>query len=129
MTKSGRWLNLGIATLGVLIFVPLAVVFGYKWLAADEADRSYACGSGTRSGTCFTGETTNMTLTFVFAGIAVFGVVLTVWMARSRPRSQAGDTSGLSAMQQLQALESMRAAGLISEADYAAQRQQVIFRL
>ena len=47
-------------------------------------DRSYACGSGSRGGVCFSGETTNMILAFVFAGIALVGIVLCVKVFRSR---------------------------------------------
>jgi hypothetical protein len=71
-------------------FAVAAGFFGYKWLADDEADRSYACGSGSRAGTCFSGETTSMNMTFVFAAVAVVGLVLTVQAVRARtgPRSE-----------------------------------------
>ena len=82
MTKAGFWLNVTIASLGVAGFAVAAGVFGYKWLAHDEANTSYACGSGSRSGTCFEGETTNMILAMVFAAIAVAGIVLTVGAIR-----------------------------------------------
>jgi hypothetical protein len=77
VTRGGLILNSVLAGLGILGFTAVAVVFGYKWLASDEADRSYACGSGTRSGTCFEGETTNMVLFFVFTGLAVATILLT----------------------------------------------------
>jgi hypothetical protein len=83
VTKGGLWLNTVIAAIGLVAFVSLAGFFGYKWLADEEADRSYSCGSGTRGGTCFEGETTNMVLTFVFGGIALAGVVLCMRVARS----------------------------------------------
>ncbi|MCT7657647.1 hypothetical protein [Mycobacterium deserti] len=88
MTKAGFWLNTVIATLGIVAFVSLAGFFGYKWLANDEANRSYACGTGTRGGTCFEGETTNVVLTFVFAGLALVGIVLCTVVARSRGRTE-----------------------------------------
>lgn len=78
MSKAGFWLNVTIASLGSAGFVTAASFFGYKWLAHDEADRSYSCGSGSRSGTCFEGETTNMILAIVFAAIAIAGIMLTM---------------------------------------------------
>jgi hypothetical protein len=68
--------------------VPFAVVFGYKWLARDEPNASYACGSGSRGGRCFSGEITNMVLTFVWAGIALLAIVGLVMMVRSRRRTE-----------------------------------------
>jgi hypothetical protein len=87
MTKAGFWLNATIASLGCAGFVIATAFFGYKWLAHDEANRSYACGSGSRGGTCFTGETTNMVMTFVFGAVAIAGLVLTVQAFRARGRS------------------------------------------
>lgn len=86
MTRGGLILNTVIAGLGILGFTAVAVVFGYKWLASDEANRAYSCGSGTRSGTCFEGETTNMILTFVFGGLAIAGILLTVSALRKHLR-------------------------------------------
>lgn len=78
MTKAGFWLNATIASIGILAFVCAAGFFGYKWLAFDEADRSYHCGSGSRGGLCFEGETTNMLLAFLFAAMAVATIMLCV---------------------------------------------------
>ena len=83
MTKAGFVLNAVLASVGIVAFVVLAGVFGYKWLGRDEPNDAYSCGSGTRGGTCFSGETTNMVLTCVFAGIAVIGIVLFVKSVRS----------------------------------------------
>jgi hypothetical protein len=71
------------AVLGIAAFVALAAFFGYKWLARDELNRSYACGIGSWRGTCFEGEAMNIVLSLVFAGVAVFGIVLTVRAVRS----------------------------------------------
>jgi NADH:ubiquinone oxidoreductase subunit 3 (subunit A) len=86
MTKAGLWLNATIATLGIVAFTVAAVVMGYKWLATDEADRAYACGSGSRGGLCTSGETTNMVLTLVFGALAVSLVLLLIWGVRSERR-------------------------------------------
>ncbi|OBJ48418.1 hypothetical protein [Mycobacterium sp. 1423905.2] len=83
MTRTGFWLNVALATLGVVAFAALAGLFGYKWLAHDEPDRSHACGTGSRGGVCLEGETTNMVLTFVFGGVALTGIVLCARVARS----------------------------------------------
>lgn len=83
MTRAGLWVNASIAGVATVVCTPLAVVFGYKWLALDEANRVHSCGSGSRgAGTCFSGEWSNMVLTLVFAGIAALGIVLCVWMLR-----------------------------------------------
>jgi len=87
MTKAGFWLNATIASLGSLGFVVATAYFGYRWLAHDEANRSYACGSGSRGGTCFTGETVSMIMTFVFGAVAIAGIVLTVQAIRVHGRS------------------------------------------
>ena len=87
MTKAGFWLNATIASLGIAAFTVAAAVFGYKWLAYDEADRSYACGSGSRSGICTAGETTNMVLALVFAALAIVTIVLCVKPIRERAKS------------------------------------------
>jgi hypothetical protein len=71
MTKAGLWLNASIAALGIVGFTFAATVMGYKWLSTDEADRAYACGSGSRGGLCTSGETTNMVRTFVFGVLAI----------------------------------------------------------
>ncbi|OBI80536.1 hypothetical protein [Mycobacterium asiaticum] len=88
MTKAGLWLNAVLATAGIVAFLVMAGFFGYKWLAHDEENRAYACGSGTRGGTCFEGETVNMVLTFVFGGIAVLGIVLLVHSIRHHRRAE-----------------------------------------
>lgn len=85
MSKAGLWLNAAIATFGIVAFVSLAGFFGYKWLAYDEPNRSFGAG-GSRGGTSFAGETTNMILTSVFGGIAWFGIWLTVTTVRSHLR-------------------------------------------
>lgn len=88
MSKPGLWLNAVITLLGLIAFASLAGVFGYKWLASDEPNRSSTCGSGSRGGACFSGETTNMVLTFVFAGILLIGIVLCVMTVRSHRRTE-----------------------------------------
>jgi len=80
------WLNASIAALGIVGFTVAAAVMGYKWLGADEANRAYACGSGSRGGLCTTGETTFMILTFVFGALAVGLVLLLIWGVRSERR-------------------------------------------
>ena len=87
MTKAGLWLNAVLASLGIGAFVAIAAFFGYKWLAHDEANRAYACGSGSRGGTCLEGEATNMALCFLFAAIALVGIVLTIKAVRSQLRA------------------------------------------
>ncbi|OBK14482.1 hypothetical protein [Mycobacterium asiaticum] len=87
MTKAGLWLNAVLAAVGIAAFLVMAGIFGYKWLARDEVNRSYSCGSGSRGGTCFEGEATNMVLTFVFGGLAVLGIVLCVQVIRSHRRA------------------------------------------
>ena len=79
-----------IAALGIAAFAALAGFFGYKWLAHDELNRSYACKIGSWDGVCFAGEAMNMVLTFVFTGITVFGIVFTVRAVRAR---RAADTA------------------------------------
>ena len=86
MTRAGLWLNASIATLGIVGFTAVAAVMGYKWLSTDEADRAYACGSGSRGGLCTSGETTNMVLTFAFGALAVGLILLFVWGVRSERR-------------------------------------------
>lgn len=86
MTKAGLWLNASIAALGIVGFTVAAAVMGYKWLSTDEADRAYACGSGSRGGLCTTGETTYMVLTFVFGALAVGLIGLLIWGVRSEWR-------------------------------------------
>ena len=76
--------------MGIAAFVALAGFFGYKWLARDEINRSYACSIGSWDGTCFAGEAMNMVLTFAFTGIAAFAIVLTVRAVRTQ---RAVDTS------------------------------------
>jgi hypothetical protein len=71
------------AVLGIAAFVALAAFFGYKWLARDELNRSYACGIGSWRGTCFEGEAMNIVLSLFFAGVATIGIVLTVRAVRS----------------------------------------------
>jgi hypothetical protein len=83
MVKPGPWRTPMPAVLGIAAFVALAAFFGYKWLARDELNRSYACGIGSWRGTCFEGEAMNVVLSLVFAGVAVFGIVLTVRAVRS----------------------------------------------
>jgi hypothetical protein len=86
MTKAGLWLNASIAALGVVGFTVAAAVMGYKWLSTDDADRAYACGSGTRGGLCTSGETTNMVLTFVFGALAIGLIMLLIWGVLSEQR-------------------------------------------
>lgn len=127
MTKAGFWLNMVIATVGIAAFAALACLFGYKWLARDETNRSYSCGTGTHGGTCFEGETINSVLTFVFATLAVTGIVLCVRAARSYRSSDPLESSTHHAVVvRLQQLEALRAAGVISPAEYARQREQVV---
>jgi hypothetical protein len=83
MTKAGFRRNVVIAALGIAAFVLSAGFFGYKWLARDELNRSYACSIGSWHGVCFAGEAMNMVLTFAFTGVAVLGIVLTVRAVRS----------------------------------------------
>lgn len=93
MTKAGLWLNLSIGALGIVAFTAASAVMGYKWLATDEADRAYACGSGSRGGLCTSGETTNMVLTFVFGALAVVFALLLIWGVRSeRRKARQSDT-------------------------------------
>lgn len=86
MTKAGLWLNAAIAVLGIVGFTAATAVMGYKWLSTDEADRAYACGSGSRGGLCTTGETTFMVLTIVFGALAVGLILIVIWGVRSERR-------------------------------------------
>jgi hypothetical protein len=81
VTKAGFWLNVVLGTLGIIAFVSMTGVFGYKWLVEDEPNRSFGAG-GSRGGTSFAGETTNMVLTFVFGGIALFWIWVFVTSVR-----------------------------------------------
>lgn len=93
MTKAGLWLNVSIGALGIVAFTAASAVMGYKWLTTDEADRAYACGSGSRTGLCTSGETTNMVLTFVFGALAVAFALLLIWAVRSeRHKARQSDT-------------------------------------
>jgi hypothetical protein len=85
---AGFWRNAVLAALGIGNFVALAAFFGYKWLARDELNHSYACGIGSWSGTCFAGEAMNMVLSFAFTGIAVLGIVLTARAVRTHVRAE-----------------------------------------
>jgi hypothetical protein len=139
VTKAGLWINIAIASVGTVAFASLAGFFGYKWLASDEPNRSFGTG-GSRGGTSFTGETTNMILTFVFGGIAFLGIWLTVTTVRShlRPKQEHHPLPNvsrqvvvhggpqLSAVVRLQQLEGLRAAGAISDAEYLRERERVI---
>ncbi|MDT5138448.1 MAG: hypothetical protein QOD58_2710 [Mycobacterium sp.] len=89
-SKAEFWRNAVFAALGIAAFAALAGFFGYKWLARDEVNRSYACSIGSWDGVCFAGEAMNMVLSFVFTGIAVFGIVFTVRAVRAR---RAADTA------------------------------------
>ncbi|MFI5510147.1 hypothetical protein ACIA48_21990 [Mycobacterium sp. NPDC051804] len=86
MTKAGLWLNVSIAVLGIVAFTVATAVMGYKWLGTDEANRVYACGSGSRGGLCTTGETTFMVLTIVFGALAIGLILLLIWGVRSERR-------------------------------------------
>ena len=92
MTKAGLWLNAALATLGIVVFVAAASFCGYKWLANDEPNRVSGSG-GSRGGTSFSGDTTNMILTFVFGVVAVILIVLTVMSVRSHLRTQRVESS------------------------------------
>jgi len=124
VTKGGFWLNVVLGTLGIIAFVTMTAVCGYKWLAEDEPNRAYGAG-GSRGGTSFSGETTSMVLTFVFGGIALVLVVLAVTSVRRVwPTLQAHGNG--SPVQHLQQLEALRAADVISDAEYQRRRQQTI---
>ena len=90
MTSTGRWVNFGIMLLGAVTTLCLAAFFGCKWLTTDGIDRSYECGAGTRggAGTCYSGETANMTFTLIFGGVALLAIGLCVWIATSRERTE-----------------------------------------
>lgn len=128
MDRVGRWVNTAIVGCAVVVCVPLTGVFAVKWLGRDEPNESHACGSAGRSGTCWSGEWANMSLTLVFAAIALLGAVGIVMMIRSgrRPKATGWDASNSSAAERLHVLDALRAAGAISEADYVRQRAQVI---
>lgn len=85
MTKAGFWLNAVLAGAGIAAFAVASGVFGYKWLALDEPNRSYHCGSGSRGGVCFSGENVNIVLTLLFGALAVAGIVLCARYARRPP--------------------------------------------
>lgn len=87
MKEAGFWRNAVVAALGIANFVALAGFFGYKWLARDELNHSYACSIGSWDGTCFAGEAMNIVLTFVFTGIAVVGIALTARAVRTHLRA------------------------------------------
>jgi hypothetical protein len=53
MTKSKWWAVFVSVFALVLLSAPLAVLFGYLWLALDEPDRTYTCKG---SSTCSSGE-------------------------------------------------------------------------
>ena len=75
MKKSNWWaMFLSVFAL-VLLCAPFAVVFGYKWLALDEPDRTYACKGGS---TCWSGETVNIVLTSLFGAVALIATGITI---------------------------------------------------
>ncbi|MDT5225486.1 MAG: hypothetical protein QOG19_2893, partial [Mycobacterium sp.] len=49
-SKAEFWRNAVFAALGIAAFAALAGFFGYKWLARDEVNRSYACSIGSWDG-------------------------------------------------------------------------------
>ena len=57
----------------VLWTTPLAIYFGYRWLARDEPTVAHTCRG---SSTCYTGETANMVLTLWWGAIAVICAVV-----------------------------------------------------
>jgi hypothetical protein len=78
--KGGRaWL----LAMALAICVPLAS-FGWRWLARDEEDRSFACGSGPTAGTCSEGETTNMIVTLALLVTLVATLLPVLLTARGR---------------------------------------------
>lgn len=107
---------------------PLALFFGYKWLARDEADASWECRTrNSYDATCYSGETTNMVLTLVFGGIAVLAVViLLVLLVRGdRTPVRTVEQRRAIAAEQLQNLDMLRAAGAISHDDYLRKRWEI----
>jgi ABC-type spermidine/putrescine transport system permease subunit II len=75
MTKSNWWAAFLSLFALVLLSAPLAVLFGYKWLAFDEPNRTFTC-KGTS--TCWAGETVNMLLASAFGAMAVICAGITV---------------------------------------------------
>ena len=59
----------------VPLSAPLAVLFGYMWLATDEPDRTYTCKG---SSTCYSGETVNMMLASAFGAMVVICAGITI---------------------------------------------------
>lgn len=75
MTKSKWWaVFLSVFAL-VLMSAPLAILFGYKWLALDEPERTYTCKG---SSTCYAGETVNMMLASAFGAMVVICAGITI---------------------------------------------------
>lgn len=71
-----------------LACTPLAVFFGYKWLAFDEPNLKYSCRG---ESTCWSGETVNMMLTSTFGAFAViFAGITVVVLIRWRKAHAAG---------------------------------------
>lgn len=152
MTKAGFWLNTAICLAGITVLTAFGAYFGYKWLAFDEPDSSYHCGSGSRGGLCFRGEWTNMFLTFLCLGLVVTFTVLCVrsvrhhraeesethrrhaWSATMVTLAGNGvvlvedglDATRLSQAERLHLLEALRFSGAVSEAEYQRQQEEII---
>ena len=75
MTRKNWWAWFLSVSAMVLMTAPLAVLFGYKWLAFDEPNRRYACKGGS---TCWSGETVNVMLASVFGAFAVIFAGITI---------------------------------------------------
>lgn len=97
MPRKVRVIVLAVIGVNLLWMVPIAVVFGVKWLGADEPNVARAC----REGTCYSGEGTNMFLTILFGGMALvtllIGGLLAVRWARQAREREALLSTGLRA--------------------------------
>ena len=137
MTKSRRWALFIAISAQMLWFIP-AVIFGYKWLARDEPNVVRPCKG---SSTCYSGETANIMLTSTAGAIALTAAgvtILVVCRKGLRPwhesagvaaRSVQAETSPRPSLQCIQELETLRASGFISEADYDRKRKQIVTEL
>ena len=134
MTKSRRW-ALFIAISAQMLWAIPTVIFGYKWLAHDEPNIVRACKGGSR---CYSGETANIMLTSTFGAIALTAAGITILIVSrkgTRPWHESADAAsqGLQltpsprpASQRIQELETLRASGVISNAEYDQKRKQIV---
>ena len=134
MTKSRRWALFIAVSAQMLWFIP-TVIFGYKWLAHDEPNVVRACKGGSR---CYSGETANIMLTSTFGAVALTAACVTIFIvcrkglrpwhesAGVAARGLQAETKPRPASERAQELETLRAAGAISDAEYDEKRKQIV---